>query len=357
MRLRRASCCALLGALFPLLAAAHDADLIAVSVAAPRPEVEERVVMTGGTLCMLVPVDADGDGLISPEELAAKAAALEVGVWDQLPLSAGAGEARCRRRATAAELREGVVELRASFTCSPGELRQRFRVLEVLPSNYRVVVARSDAPATPQRFAQGHDETVVIPEATSGPERISGLPGWIRLGVVHIFTGYDHLAFLCALLLFGKTWRRVLVMVTSFTVAHSITLAISALELVPLGASGSRLAEAAIAASVVYVAAENLVRRDHAHRAWLTFGFGLVHGFGFASALKGYGLGQAVVAGLLGFNLGVELGQACVVLALFPLVQLASRRPAAFLWIARAASAAIAAIGGYWLVDRLMALR
>ena len=343
----------------PRAAAAHAADLVAVSVSAPGgPEVEERVTVTGGTLSLLAPVDGDGDGLLSPQELAARAAALEAGVWDWMPLSAG--EAPCRRGPTAAELREGAVELRATFTCPPGELRQRFRLLRALPSNYRVVVSRSDVTA-PQRFAQGNEETVVIPQpaAAGAPagEQVSGLPGWIRLGVVHIFTGYDHLAFLCALLLFGKTWRRVLVLVTSFTVAHSITLGAAALELVPLGSTGARLAEAAIAASVVYVAAENLVLQDHRHRVLLTFAFGLVHGFGFASVLRGYGLGNAVVTGLLGFNLGVELGQACVVLVLFPLVQIAARRPATFARVSRAASVAIAATGGYWLVDRLLALR
>jgi hypothetical protein len=355
MRPGRAPAFALLAfALAPAAASAHNADLIAVSVSEARPAVQERITITGGTLSFLVPVDADGDGLIAPEELAAKAAALEVGVWDAVPLSAG--DQPCRRTSTAAELGDGVVELRASFTCPDGELRQRFRALEVLPSNYRVVVGRADV-AAPQRFAQGTEETVVIPEPAPTVEEVSGLFGWISLGVVHIFTGYDHLAFLGALLLFGKTWRRVLVMVTSFTAAHSITLALSALDVIPLGATGSRVAEAAIAASVVYVASENLLLDDHRHRAWITFGFGLVHGFGFASVLKSYGLGKAVVTGLLGFNLGVELGQACVVLVLFPLVQLASRRPASYLWIARAASVAIAATGGYWLVDRLLALR
>src|SRR6185295_16949625 len=174
---------------------------------------------------------------------------------------------------------------------------------------------------------------------------------------VHLFTGYDHLAFLAALLLLGGTWRRVLALVASFAAAHSTTLALSALGVLPLSATGSRVAGVAVAASVVYVAAENLFGKDHRHRAWIAFGFGLVHGFGFASALERYAPGKVAVAGLLGFALGVELGLACVVLALFPMVQLAARRPASFLWIHRAASAAIALAGGYWVVDRLLAFR
>lgn len=309
--------------------------------------------MTGGTLSLLAPLDADGDGLLAPEELAQGATPLELGVWDAMPLSAGAS--RCDRFSTGAALRDGYVELTARFRCPPGEIRQTFRALSVLPQGYRVVVNAGSGAL----MADAQHQQVFIPEPSSAagpaaPVRVDGLPGWTRLGVIHIFTGYDHLAFLLALLLFGKTWRRVLLMVTAFTVAHSITLGAAALELVPLSESGARWVEALIAASVVYVAAENLVLKDHRHRAALTFAFGLIHGFGFASVLRGYGLGDAVVTGLLGFNLGVELGQACVVAVAFPVVQWLSRRPRAFAWTARGASVAIAATGGYWLMDRLL---
>src|SRR5690348_5077673 len=119
MRLRRApvlpAIAGLAAAVLPAAALAHAADLIAVSVSEARPAVEETVTVAGGTLSLLVPVDADWDGLLSPQELAARAAALEVGVWDSMPLSAG--EQPCRRTAASAELREGLVELRASFAC------------------------------------------------------------------------------------------------------------------------------------------------------------------------------------------------------------------------------------------------
>src|SRR5690242_15429089 len=120
MRLRRAPALAgVAAALFAQAALAHNADLIAVSLWEAQPTVEEQVTLTGGTLSLLVPVDADGDGLLAPEELAARAAAIEVGVWDAMPLSAG--DQPCRRTKAAAELREGLVELRASFTCPDGE--------------------------------------------------------------------------------------------------------------------------------------------------------------------------------------------------------------------------------------------
>ena len=112
--------------------------------------------------------------------------------------------------------------------------------------------------------------------------------------------------------------------------------------------------EAAIAVSIIYVAVENLVLREHRHRALLTFLFGLVHGFGFASVLRGYGLGDAVVPGLLGFNLGRGAGQAVVVAVCCPLVRLAQRRPAVHLRTVRVLSSVILAAGGYWLVERAL---
>lgn len=353
--MRASPCLAVLAAILPAFPAlAHDADLISVRVSAhPPEEVEEHATMTGGTLALLAPVDADGDGALAPGELERSSAALELGVWDQMPLSAG--EARCERRSTAAALREGYVELTARFRCPEGDLHQTFRMLSILPSGYRVVVESGSG----AKLADAQHQQVFIPDpAVAGPggpgtTRIDGLFGWIRLGVIHIFTGYDHLAFLLALLLVGQTWRRVLLMVTAFTVAHSITLAVAALELVPISSRAARWVEVLIAASVVYVAAENLILSSHRHRAAITFGFGLIHGFGFASVLRGYGLGDAVVTGLFGFNLGVELGQAFVVALVFPLVLWLSRRPRAFTWSIRLASVAIAATGGYWLVDRL----
>jgi hypothetical protein len=190
---------------------------------------------------------------------------------------------------------------------------------------------------------------------------------FLREGVHHILVGYDHLAFLLSLLLPAALLRRegalapsphlrdglrhVLGIVTAFTLAHSITLSLAALGWV---APASRPVEAAIAASVLLAALNNLwpvVTR----RVWLVgFGFGLVHGFGFAGALTELGLPTgARLASLLGFNLGVEIGQLCVVALTLPLL-FALRQPR---WYARVAmptgSLLIAAVAGGWLVQRL----
>ncbi|NOJ82437.1 HupE/UreJ family protein, partial [Myxococcus xanthus] len=174
------------------------------------------------------------------------------------------------------------------------------------------------------------------------------------LGVRHIFEGVDHLAFLLAVLLVGGSWRRVLLLVTSFTVAHSLTLGAAALGWVVLDGVQARWVEAAIAASIIYVAVENLVLREHRHRVLVTFLFGLIHGFGFAGVLAGYGLGESVVTALLGFNVGVELGQAVVVAVLLPVLRMVQRRPALHTRAVRGLSIGILAAGGYWMVERAL---
>ena len=141
---------------------------------------------------------------------------------------------------------------------------------------------------------------------------------FIRLGVKHIFLGYDHLLFLLAILIVGGRSSSLLKIVTSFTVAHSLTLSIAALgwlEVAP------RWTESAIAFSVAYVGIENLFLRSVDHRWKLTFFFGLAHGFGFASVLRELGLPtRGLIASLLSFNVGVELGQLIVAVCLLPLI-------------------------------------
>jgi hypothetical protein len=261
------------------------------------------------------------------------------------------------RTTHAGRIRESYIELYAEFRCPPGaELTQTFRVLSVLPSNYRVVLAgpAEAGQRAGQSFAQGSTQTLILSAPNRPAAKSLNLWGWIQLGVIHIFTGYDHLAFLIALLLVGGSLRSVLLMVTAFTLAHSITLGAAALDVIPLSEATTRWVEIAIAASIVWVALENLVLKQHRHRALLTFAFGLVHGFGFASVLKGYGVGESSVSSLFGFNLGVELGQACVVLALYPLLRVALRRPTTGQRLVRLGSIAILALGGYWFVERAL---
>ncbi|MEQ1572343.1 MAG: HupE/UreJ family protein, partial [Myxococcota bacterium] len=173
--------------------------------------------------------------------------------------------------------------------------------------------------------------------------------GYLKLGVEHILTGWDHLVFLAGLLLVTRSLRAIAAVVTGFTVAHSITLTLAALGWVSVPSS---LVEPAIAASIAFVGIENGFDPPVNRRFALTAALGLIHGLGFAGALADVGLpaGQVPLA-LATFNLGVELGQFGVVLAALPLL-LAARRASWGPAAVRVGSWAIAALGLYWFVDR-----
>jgi hypothetical protein len=171
----------------------------------------------------------------------------------------------------------------------------------------------------------------------------------VTIGVEHILSGYDHLLFLLSLLLATPRFWPLLKVVTAFTLAHTATLALAWFGLVSLP---ERLTETLIAASIAYVAAENVLGFGVARR-WLVAGaFGLVHGLGFYGALKSLELGRGDAVGtLVAFNLGVEAGQVAVVAVLFaPLVAWAKTR-----WFepsSRLLSAAVFLVALWWVVQR-----
>lgn len=191
------------------------------------------------------------------------------------------------------------------------------------------------------------------------------LAGWVRLGVDHILTGWDHLCFLAGLLVAAGGLAALLGVVTAFTLAHSLTLALAALELVSVP---SRPVELLIAASIAWVGLANLLQRRPVARWKEAFGFGLVHGLGFAGFLGEALAGESRrLVPLLGFNLGVEAGQLALVLlavALLALARSALRRPAAApggepRWLVPRAprlvlSAGVAAAGLWWLAERAL---
>jgi hydrogenase/urease accessory protein HupE len=203
-----------------------------------------------------------------------------------------------------------------------------------------------------QRVAQAEEPSF---EARYVHSARSEVLRFMRLGLAHIFTGYDHLAFLLGLLLLGGSVRRLAGIVSAFTIAHSITLALAALGvLVP----SPPIVGPMIAASIVFVGLEDLWalrkgRTENAlrHRWAIAFAFGLVHGFGFASALRELQLPRTLLAaGLVSFNLGIEAGQVCIVLLVLPVLY----KLRAYKNFAPGAAICVAALGAFWLIRRLL---
>ncbi len=176
---------------------------------------------------------------------------------------------------------------------------------------------------------------------------------FVPQGIHHILIGPDHLLFLVGLLLLGGSLRRLLMVITAFTIAHSITLALAVLGLVSPPGS---IVEPIIALSIVYVGADNLlVRGGRDMRVWIALGFGLIHGFGFASVLREMGLPSGALGwSLFSFNFGVEIGQVAVaVVVASALTALRARSEMAGRRLAVAGSVGVIAAGTYWFVQRV----
>jgi hydrogenase/urease accessory protein HupE len=176
---------------------------------------------------------------------------------------------------------------------------------------------------------------------------------FISAGIHHILIGPDHLLFLVGLLLLGGSMRQLLLVVTAFTVAHSVTLSLAALNLV---SPPARIIEPAIALSIVYVGADNLlVRGGRDVRAWIALTFGFIHGFGFANVLREMELpARALGWSLLSFNIGVEIGQLLVVIAVASaLAALRTWNEAAGRRLAFAGSVVVIAAGAFWFIERV----
>ena len=199
---------------------------------------------------------------------------------------------------------------------------------------------------------------VVLPLPAAAPASLPPRPtvsfwGFVKLGLKHLLTGYDHILFLCVLLVVCRRFSSTLTIIICFTLAHSLTLALAALHVVTVS---SRVAEPLIAASLVLVGLDNLVQRGQPRGRWLLAGaLGLIHGFGFANVLGELELGMdraSSIRPLLSFNLGIELGQLVLLAVLLPVLWKLRTRPTFARYGVPAISVLILLLGGYWLLRR-----
>jgi hydrogenase/urease accessory protein HupE len=293
-------------------------------------------------------------GEINPVALALMAPAIRSYVDEHVAVMA-AGQ-RCAVVAGTAKAADTHVLLTTSFRCpAEGELRYRSTLFQdVDPSARHVAVVVSDG-AEREFVLDRNTEDISL--SSAGTSVLDVIERFIAAGIEHIFLGYDHIAFLLAVILWGRTLWPLVKVVTAFTIAHSITLSLAALHVFAIP---SAIVEPAIAASIMFVAAENFFSRNVDRRWPVTFALGLVHGFGFASALAEIGLpSHALVPALAAFNIGVEIGQVAIVALVFPLLLLADRLMAAGAVgkgrqpsLVYSCSAAIFALGLYWLIER-----
>lgn len=311
-------------------------------------------------------LDANGDSAITWREVGARHEAIVAYAAPRLRVSAG--DADCSLRATPAGVEThgggafAVLTLAGRCSAASPRLAVTYGLLFEIDRAHRAIVTVTNQGGTASAIASFDSPRVELAPAAE--------PWWLTArrflveGVHHILEGYDHLAFVALLLLPIALARRgrgdragaravvieILRVVTAFTAAHSLTLALAASGQVAIP---TRFVELGIAASVLIAAVLNIVPKAPRIGAKLAFAFGLLHGFGFASALgelpRG---GGSLLAPLGGFNLGVELGQLAVVAVLLPLLLIAARSMAARIAVNALGSAACGALAIFWIAER-----
>jgi hydrogenase/urease accessory protein HupE len=340
---------------------AHKPGLSRVDGHVEGTSVVVDIVFAQGEVLALTPsLDADKSGTLDDAELSRGLASLQRDVVDHVSVERGGAACTGKALSATAEENDGIrTHARYECTSAGSPVRITFGLFDELASGHRSFVSfvgglsSGETILSREHATASFEVTGTTPQANDGGGHALGtFPSIVLLGVEHILTGWDHLLFLFGLVLVGGRFRSTLAVITAFTIAHSITLAVAALGVFT---PSPRIIEPAIALSIAYVGAENFVVHDVAKRWRITFPFGLVHGFGFAGALAEIHIPKArIPATLFGFNLGVELGQIGVLVVVVPLLTWARKRE----WFrgrgVKVLSALIVAVGAALFVQRVV---
>jgi hydrogenase/urease accessory protein HupE len=342
-------------------ALAHDPGLSTVTIRPCPNGMEATLTLALKDAAQLVELEDDHDGIVTQAEFARGRSQLEAVVAAQLVVAPGGKPVK--PESIGSELDENRnVELHLHFRATDfSKLEIRSKLIALLPPGHRqyLQVQDSRGRTVMERLLSANADlaTAAVTAQNSGvvaPETVGSFADFLALGVKHILTGYDHLFFLLGLLVVTRSFVASLKIITCFTVAHSITLAVATFSLVEIP---SRIVEPLIAASIVYVGVENLLRGDDPRgRRLLTFAFGLIHGFGFASVLREMGVGSragGVALPLFSFNLGVELGQIMIAAAALPIIWKLRARPLFTAHWAPTCSVVIVLLGAFWFGQRV----
>lgn len=301
-------------------------------------------------------LDTNQDGLVSSPEIANARSAIDQAIVQSLEVRAPSGPCVGALADVALTEQDGL-SIRAVYRCrnKPETLLFKLSFLGALLHGHRHLATATATAAILHAVAYkgNSDFQLAVPHEAKVENVATGATVWplFHLGVQHILTGYDHLVFLLGLILVGGRLQSLLVAVTAFTVAHSLTLGLAVLG---VWAPSTTLVEPAIALSIAYVGVENWFVKDTGRRWLITFPFGLIHGFGFAGALQQVSLSQGQIPlALAAFNAGVEAGQIAVLVVVLPAVRWLHQQPRFTESGMKAMSAGIAVAGVWWFFSRV----
>ncbi|MBS1813209.1 MAG: HupE/UreJ family protein [Acidobacteria bacterium] len=361
-KLIRVSVCTLLLSTLLTTTFAHDPGLSNVDMKLEGNRLTAQLVYNYVDLEGQVMVDKDQDRTITPDEFNAAKPQLEQFAREAIEVNFDGNvlqPSEVQVRIARAEDGRDTAYFSLVYPGAPStSLFVQSRILNLLARGHREYFKLTNAGG--QTIAERLlDAENTRTEITAG-ELSAALGRWhtfkqfLLLGIEHILLGFDHLCFLLALLLVASNLSSVIKIVTSFTIAHSITLALAAFDKVSLSPG---IVEPMIAVSIVYVGLENIWRsgKEIEGRWLLTFAFGLIHGFGFAGVLKELNIGaggSGVAIPLVSFNLGVELGQLAIALLVWPIIWKLRQKPILASRLIPVFSLLVAIAGGYWLIQR-----
>jgi HupE / UreJ protein len=332
---------------------AHWADLSVAEIKIGKQDVDINLTIPTGLVAQF---DDDRDRQLSELEITKHATELQKFLDDKIQLTAG------EQKTGALTVKSGIANSSPSNlnlapdTHSTLLLQYRWASpLAQLQIHYDLFVPNvTTARCLAQLNRDGKIDNLVFTPANKDAALINlpvlqQITSFVGLGIEHILTGYDHILFLVSLLILGGDLKYLLKVVTAFTLAHSVTLSLSVLNIVSVP---SQWVECAIALSIAYIAAENLWKKASTGRWKLAFAFGLIHGLGFASALQELNLPTANLAvSLASFNIGVELGQISIVLFIYFALSLINK----FSWalvFRRVVSIGVLVMSAIWFWER-----
>ena len=338
---------------------AHPPGLSSLEVLLNAGMIDAKVTFALQDIEAFAPMDSDLDAEVSDAEREAAKPAIAKLMAEQLRIDVDGQDYAAVEPGQVSFDNQNNAHVELHYSAIPNQnLLVQSKFLALLPDGHQqyLTIKNMDGQTLNEKMLSKQDDRSSIDftvTADTEQHALTTFSDFFKLGIEHIITGYDHLLFLFALLAVTHSFWPALKIITFFTIAHSITLACAGLNLIVLPSS---FVEPFIAATIIYVGVENIIRGDHPKgRHWLTFGFGLIHGFGFAGVLRELEISSGdsgILLPLLSFNLGIESGQIAVASIVLPQIWWLNNKVKTSEKFLKGCSIVISLMGVYWLLER-----
>jgi hydrogenase/urease accessory protein HupE len=341
-------------------ALAHPPGLSSLDAVIQTHQIQIKTTFAVQDIEAFTPMDADLDAEVSDSEREAVKPKIAQLLAEQLSLNLDGNPLQPNQVGKVSYDDQNNAHVELLYPAAPKQqLILQSKFLSLLPDGHQqfLVIKGADEKIIAEKMLTKQDDQISVQLSNDGSQTqtSSTFSDFFKLGIEHILTGYDHLLFLFALLAVTHKVGPALKIITFFTLAHSITLAAAGLNLLDIPSS---IVEPLIAATIIYVGIENIIRGDHPKgRHWLTFGFGLIHGFGFAGVLREMDISSGdtgILFPLLSFNLGIETGQICIAALVLPMIWWLNNKVEIAEKFLKGCSILVSLMGAYWLLERTL---